>query len=353
MALFGDIQIEGNTDLQYMSEDANFGNFYSSMLLLFRMATGESWNGVMTDCYSGARCKETGTRECGGTAAALILFISFFVLVAFVFLNLFIAVMIDKLFENELNRDDEDQLLITPKQFEQFVAEWSRIAPDGSAYAPTAKLPALLKNLDPPLGFRDETLVGGGMLHLLMALGFWDFGGCVHFAEVLWRLVAMVSGADMRNAVNFEVHKVLAESVARVLPVPPRASLRTGKVLWTTAEYLAATAVQSVWRGHARRRRLRYQLSVSDLGMGLLDDMIVRRQSLQVDSEYPSRSGSKSRRRQFLEAVAEASELEMNESLHQVSPKLVKVALPGGDAGPPPQQGMLLKHSAEEFAVSI
>lgn len=46
MALFGDdtvYPVPGN----YYNDHANFSNFGSSMLLLFRMTTGESWNGVM------------------------------------------------------------------------------------------------------------------------------------------------------------------------------------------------------------------------------------------------------------------------------------------------------------------
>lgn len=43
--LFGDI-----TKGEYISHDANFSNFYLSMMLLFRTATGEDWCGVMHDC---------------------------------------------------------------------------------------------------------------------------------------------------------------------------------------------------------------------------------------------------------------------------------------------------------------
>ena len=46
MAWFGEdewLDVPGN----YYTVHANFGSFGSAMMLLFRMTTGESWNGVM------------------------------------------------------------------------------------------------------------------------------------------------------------------------------------------------------------------------------------------------------------------------------------------------------------------
>ena len=34
----------------YLNEHGNFGSFIRSMVTLFRMATGENWNGMMRDC---------------------------------------------------------------------------------------------------------------------------------------------------------------------------------------------------------------------------------------------------------------------------------------------------------------
>lgn len=56
MALCSDVQIEGNVNLPFMNANVNFGSFYLLMVMLFRMNTGELWNGIMHDCFSGARC---------------------------------------------------------------------------------------------------------------------------------------------------------------------------------------------------------------------------------------------------------------------------------------------------------
>ena len=39
-----------------MTRHANFKDFPSALLVLFRMSTGESWNGIMHDCMNMADC---------------------------------------------------------------------------------------------------------------------------------------------------------------------------------------------------------------------------------------------------------------------------------------------------------
>merc|ERR1719482_2455130 len=89
MALFGDIDYD-SPKLSYIDVNVNFYSFYVAMVLLFRMSTGESWNGVMHDCFSGAPCFP-GTDGCGNTGFAVFFFVSFMLIGSFVFLNLFIA----------------------------------------------------------------------------------------------------------------------------------------------------------------------------------------------------------------------------------------------------------------------
>merc|ERR1719482_313676 len=76
MALFGDIDYD-SPKLSYIDVNVNFYSFYVAMVLLFRMSTGESWNGVMHDCFSGARCEKNQRNECGSTFVAVIFFVSF------------------------------------------------------------------------------------------------------------------------------------------------------------------------------------------------------------------------------------------------------------------------------------
>lgn len=100
----------------YLSAQANFQSFESAMLTLIRSSTGENWNGIMYDCmrttdcvndpeYSAVVCGFSSSPDCipingCGTPFALVYFTSFTLLVTFVLLNVFIAVILEG-FSNE------------------------------------------------------------------------------------------------------------------------------------------------------------------------------------------------------------------------------------------------------------
>ena len=47
MSLLGNV--EGD---EFIDDNVNFRSFYIGFMTLFRAATGESWNGIMHDCYA-------------------------------------------------------------------------------------------------------------------------------------------------------------------------------------------------------------------------------------------------------------------------------------------------------------
>ena len=76
MSLFGEVP-EG----EFINEHANFKTFYNAIITLWRACTGESWNGIMHECY-----KEKGP-------LAVFFWLTFQLLTFFVFMNVFIAVI--------------------------------------------------------------------------------------------------------------------------------------------------------------------------------------------------------------------------------------------------------------------
>lgn len=253
MALFGDIQVLGNPDLHGMNSDVNFTNFYLAMIMLFRISTGESWNNLMHDCFSGARCAEPPHhRDCGNTVVSVIFFVSFMVAGSFVFVNLFIAVIIEKLFQYEQD-EGSDQLTLMTHDLECFVESWARIAPDGCKYIPTVMLPQLLQDVDPPLGWKGENMRTSAMIRCVSRLGIRDHGGKVEFYETLWRLASVVSGADMREAAHSAFLKDINERVMRAWPMPHGERCRVG-IMHLAAEVIVATRVQGLWRTKLAQR---------------------------------------------------------------------------------------------------
>jgi len=77
MSLLG--SVEGK---DFIDDNVNFVSFYIAFMTLFRAATGESWNGIMHDCYEG-----------GGGLIALLFWLTYTLLAFFIFMNVFIAVI--------------------------------------------------------------------------------------------------------------------------------------------------------------------------------------------------------------------------------------------------------------------
>ncbi|CAE8595941.1 unnamed protein product [Polarella glacialis] len=272
MALFGDIQIDGNPELKALSEHANFQSFYVAMVLLLRMSTGESWNRVMHDCFSGARCAAAPHKpECGDSAMAIAFFVSFMVLGSFVLLNLFVAVIVDSLFQIYIQTDDDaDSILVTQADLDDFAQAWARLVPcDRSDWLPTNQVLELMQTVKPPLGFKGEVILGRHMLQVLHRLGIRDFPGSkVHFMEVLCRLSAMVAGSDMTDVMNYEVVRLVTSQVSHALPVPeihnrlrlglPCAQKRSATVrhpvIYLASQVLASVKLQSWWKALQVRR---------------------------------------------------------------------------------------------------
>ena len=112
-SLFGMAKI--GAPLSELNEHANFRDFTTSFLLLMRCSTGESWHLIMFDlargyspayqCRSGENYQSMmrdGAGEpfaCGSATASYIFFVLFHILVVQVFINLFIAIIIDAFLE--------------------------------------------------------------------------------------------------------------------------------------------------------------------------------------------------------------------------------------------------------------
>ena len=65
---------------------ANFDNFFNALLTLFRISTGEGWEGIMFDCKDNE----------GGSAFSPVYFVAFVTIAQFIMLNLFIMIIVEE-----------------------------------------------------------------------------------------------------------------------------------------------------------------------------------------------------------------------------------------------------------------
>jgi len=151
MQIFGRIAKDDETNIH---RNNNFQSFTWTLLLLFRSSTGEAWQEIMLSCIKSpdVKCDEhsdDADEPAGcGTNFAYIYFISFFVICAFLVLNLFVAVIMDNF--DYLTRDWS---ILGPHHLGEFVTLWSEYDPDAKGKIKHVDVVTLLRKISPPLGF--------------------------------------------------------------------------------------------------------------------------------------------------------------------------------------------------------
>ncbi|XP_037540726.1 voltage-dependent L-type calcium channel subunit alpha-1D [Nematolebias whitei] len=150
MQMFGKIAIDDNTEI---NRNCNFQTFFMAVLVLFRCATGEQWQEIMLAALPGRRCDPESEIEPGeeftcGSNLAYMYFISFFMLCAYLIINLFIAVIMDN-FEY-LTRD---WTVLGTHHLDEFKRVWSDYDPEATGRIKHIDIVTMLRRIQPPLGF--------------------------------------------------------------------------------------------------------------------------------------------------------------------------------------------------------
>ncbi|KAJ8360972.1 hypothetical protein SKAU_G00174970 [Synaphobranchus kaupii] len=125
MQVFGKVAMVDGT---HINRNNNFQTFPQAVLLLFRCATGEAWQEIMQACLPGKLCDPESDYQPGeeytcGSSFAIIYFISFYMLCAFLIINLFVARI------------------------------WSEYDPEAKGRIKHLDVVTLLRRIQPPLGF--------------------------------------------------------------------------------------------------------------------------------------------------------------------------------------------------------
>ncbi|XP_028629633.1 voltage-dependent L-type calcium channel subunit alpha-1S isoform X1 [Grammomys surdaster] len=150
MQMFGKIALVDGTQI---NRNNNFQTFPQAVLLLFRCATGEAWQEILLACSYGKLCDPESDYAPGeeytcGTHFAYYYFISFYMLCAFLIINLFVAVIMDNF--DYLTRDWS---ILGPHHLDEFKAIWAEYDPEAKGRIKHLDVVTLLRRIQPPLGF--------------------------------------------------------------------------------------------------------------------------------------------------------------------------------------------------------
>eukprot|EP00899_Mesostigma_viride_P023937 jgi/Mesvir1/4728/Mv10005-RA.3 len=157
VALFGRIEIQGALD-----RHANFKNFGRAMLTLARISTGESWHEIMFSlmvrpphCGDKGPNNDPEANKCGNVYFPPVYFISFVIFGCFIFLNMFIAVILESF---DYTKVDVQDTSLPPGTVQRFMATWSKMDPHATGFIPVTQLQPLFRQMEPPLRFPAHVL---------------------------------------------------------------------------------------------------------------------------------------------------------------------------------------------------
>uniref|UniRef100_A0A3B3RNA3 Voltage-dependent L-type calcium channel subunit alpha n=1 Tax=Paramormyrops kingsleyae TaxID=1676925 RepID=A0A3B3RNA3_9TELE len=150
MQVFGKIALVDGTQI---NRNNNFQTFPQAVLLLFRCATGEAWQEIMLACMYGKLCDPKSDYQPGeeytcGASFAVVYFMSFYMLCAFLIINLFVAVIMDNF--DYLTRDWS---ILGPHHLDEFKKIWAEYDPEATGRIKHLDVVTLLRRIQPPLGF--------------------------------------------------------------------------------------------------------------------------------------------------------------------------------------------------------
>uniref|UniRef100_H2UWT8 Voltage-dependent L-type calcium channel subunit alpha n=1 Tax=Takifugu rubripes TaxID=31033 RepID=H2UWT8_TAKRU len=126
----------------------------SLSVLVLLCATGEAWQEIMLACTLNRPCEKGSTNETNqstedcGSQFAIIYFVSFYMLCAFLIINLFVAVIMDNF--DYLTRDWS---ILGPHHLDEFKRIWAEYDPEAKGRIKHLDVVTLLRRIQPPLGF--------------------------------------------------------------------------------------------------------------------------------------------------------------------------------------------------------
>eukprot|EP00755_Sulcionema_specki_P002765 Sspe_Gene.27001::Locus_11437_Transcript_3_5_Confidence_0.286_Length_6396::g.27001::m.27001 len=236
---------------EYLTYHANFETFPNAALLLFRMVTGENWNGVMHDTM--VRPPECGddpeVNDCGHPETAPLYYISFLLMAGFVLTNLFVAIILDN-FGTTIQIEKSELRL---NDLHSFIEIWADFDPYANLTIRTSDLPKLLEKLGPPLGISRHT----SRVEILKQTRCYcipEHGGVVHFIETIIPLARQVMNSRWQEKIEHKDLRDQEESWRQAFPdINDLPVLRVRQRRATADHYFASTYIAAAYR---RRRAI-------------------------------------------------------------------------------------------------
>ncbi|XP_077375251.1 voltage-dependent R-type calcium channel subunit alpha-1E-like [Festucalex cinctus] len=246
MQVFGNIKLN---DESHINQHNNFKTFFGALMLLFRSATGESWQEIMLSCLSGQECEPDPSiapftlspdhKGGCGTDFAYCYFVSFIFFSSFLMLNLFVAVIMDN-FEY-LTRDSS---ILGPHHLDEFVRIWGEYDRLACGRIHYTAMYEMLTHMSPPLGLGKKCPAKIAYKRLVLMNMPVDEDMTVHFTSTLMSLIRtaldikIARGGEDRIALDAELQKEISiiwpylpqKNLDLLVPINKDTDMTVGKI---------------------------------------------------------------------------------------------------------------------------
>uniref|UniRef100_A0A8C1PX73 Calcium voltage-gated channel subunit alpha1 E n=1 Tax=Cyprinus carpio TaxID=7962 RepID=A0A8C1PX73_CYPCA len=266
MQVFGNIKLNPKTQI---NEHNNFKTFFGALMLLFRSATGESWQEIMLSCLGEKDCEKdeslnnstTNEKKDCGTEFAYFYFVSFIFFSSFLMLNLFVAVIMDN-FEY-LTRDSS---ILGPHHLDEFVRIWGEYDRAACGKLHYKEMYKVVRTISPPLGFGKNCPYRVACKRLVLMNMPVDEDMSVHFTSTLMALIRtaldikIARGGEDRGQMDIELQKEISviwphlsqKSLDLLVPIHKASDMTIGKIY-------AAMMIMDYYKQN-KAKKLRQQL---------------------------------------------------------------------------------------------
>uniref|UniRef100_A0A3B5AKX1 Voltage-dependent R-type calcium channel subunit alpha-1E-like n=1 Tax=Stegastes partitus TaxID=144197 RepID=A0A3B5AKX1_9TELE len=279
MQVFGNIKLN---DQNQINQHNNFKTFFSALMLLFRSATGESWQEIMLACLSNQDCEPDPTRppdptwspdneERCGTDFAYCYFVSFIFFSSFLMLNLFVAVIMDN-FEY-LTRDSS---ILGPHHLDEFVRIWGEYDRLACGRIHYTAMYEMLTHMSPPLGLGKKCPAKIAYKRLVLMNMPVDEDMTVHFTSTLMSLIRtaleikIARGGEDRIALDNELQKEISiiwsylpqKTLDLLVPINKDTDMTVGKI------YASMMIMDYFKQSKAKKLRQQLEAQVTEVTSG-------------------------------------------------------------------------------------
>uniref|UniRef100_A0A4W5Q286 Calcium voltage-gated channel subunit alpha1 E n=1 Tax=Hucho hucho TaxID=62062 RepID=A0A4W5Q286_9TELE len=264
MQVFGNIRLDEET---HINQHNNFKTFFGALMLLFRSATGESWQEIMLSCLGGQKCEPdplaltSDHEERCGTEFAYFYFVSFIFFSSFLMLNLFVAVIMDN-FEY-LTRDSS---ILGPHHLDEFVRIWGEYDRAACGRIHYKEMYKVVRTISPPLGFGKNCPYRVACKRLVLMNMPVDEEMSVHFTSTLMALirtaleVKIARGGEDRGQMDSDLQKEISviwshlsqKTLDLLVPIHKASHMTIGKIY-------AAMMIMDYYK-QSKAKKLRQQL---------------------------------------------------------------------------------------------